>query len=263
MVGSANPTTITIVMTVNNMNYLTAEDVVALHYALVKDFAVQRDPISPAGPRDINLLHSALGRPRTALGANEKYNRIETKAAALLNSLIMNHPFHNGNKRTALVSMLVFLDKNSRRLIADDDDILNFIILVASRESPYNASADEVIDAMAEWLRKHLAPVRNEPSSMPIKDFIQSCISAGAVCRSRGKGGGWIIMGPHKRSKGSIKLSGSTNRLDGSAIKRYLQRLGLSEGTAGILVDEFQEGLDPNQKIIRDYRTVLKRLAYR
>lgn len=98
---------------------------------------------------------------------------------------------------------------------------------------------------------------------MPINDFIQSCTSAGATCRSRGHGGGWVIKGSHKGSKGSIKISGSTRKLDGPAIKRYLQILGLSEGIAGIRIDEFQEGLDPNQKIIRGYRTVLKRLAYR
>ena len=112
------------------------------------------------------------------------------------------------------------------------------------------------------WIKKYIQPIMSEPSSMAINDFIKSCVSAGARCKKRSKNGGWNIQGPLRTSKGSVIISGSTRKLDGSAIKRYLQKLGLSEGIAGIHVDEFQEGLDSNQKIIRDYRTVLKRLAH-
>ncbi|OGQ50774.1 MAG: hypothetical protein A3J24_01485 [Deltaproteobacteria bacterium RIFCSPLOWO2_02_FULL_53_8] len=243
-------------------HYLTIDEVLDLHNALVKDFESAGDPISPAGPRDKTLLSSALSRPKTSLGDKEKYSRIEEKAVALLHSLIMNHPFYNGNKRTALVSMLVFLDKNGRSLKVKDDEIFNFILSIASRSFPYDASPDKIVDNMVLWIKEYIQPIRSAPSSMAINDFIKSCVSAGAKCKQRSKNGGWNIQGPSRTSKGAVMISGSTRKLDGSAIKRYLQKLGLSEGLAGIHVDEFQEGLDSNQKIIRDYRTVLKRLAH-
>jgi len=220
------------------------------------------DPISPSGPRDETLLHSALGRPRTSLGSKEKYTHIAEKAAALLHSLIMNHPFHNGNKRTALVSMLVFLDKNGRKLIVKDDVIFHFIVAIASKEPPYDGSPDEIIKNMVVWIKEYINPIKSTPSSMAINEFIKSCESAGAKCLHRGHGGGWVVHGLPSTGKGIVMLSGSTKKLDGPAIKRYLQKLGLSEGLAGIHFEEFQDGLDPNQKIIRNYRTVLKRLAY-
>ncbi len=243
-------------------HYLTIDEVLILHNALVKDFERSGDPISPAGPRDIALLQSALSRPRTSLGAKEKYSSVEEKASALLHSLIMNHPFYNGNKRTALVSMLVFLDKNDRAIRVNDDEIFDFILSIAGRKSPYDGTPDSIVDKIVLWVRRYIQAIRIAPSSMSINDFIKSCESAGARCRQRSKGGCWTIQGPLGTGKAVVKISGSTNKLDGPAIKRYLQKLGLSEGLAGIHVDEFQEGLDSNQKIIRDYRTVLKRLAH-
>lgn len=243
-------------------HYLTIDDVLNLHYALVQDFEGAGDPISPAGLRDKALLQSALSRPTTSLGSKEKYGGVEEKAAALLHSLIMNHPFCNGNKRTALVSMLVFLDKNNRALNVRDDEIFNFILSIASRSSPYDGTPDKIVDNMILWVKKYIQHIKSAPSSMSINDFIKSCTSAGARCTKRGQDGGWNIQGPLKTSKGLVSISGSTKKLDGPAIKRYLQKLGLSKGLAGIHIDEFQNGLASSQKIIRNYRTVLKRLAY-
>src|ERR1700741_1391270 len=96
---------------------LSADDILALHYQLVDFFKKTEDPIDPAGPRDLNLLASAVGRPQTSLGHEEKYPTLLLKAAALFHSLVKNHAFHNGNKRTGLMATLTFLDRNNRRLI--------------------------------------------------------------------------------------------------------------------------------------------------
>ena len=88
------------------LRWLNEDEVRGIHFELVNDFFSSPDPIEPPGVRSEQLLASAVFRPKTALGQTLKYTTVETCAAALLHSIIQDHPFHNGNKRTALVSTL-------------------------------------------------------------------------------------------------------------------------------------------------------------
>ena len=111
--------------------WLGVEEVLKIHDALVVDFARSGDPIAPPGVRNRHLVESAVFRPQTGLDGIFKYPTVETSAAALLCSLINNHPFHNGNKRTALVSMLAFLDENGLVLTCSADELFQFVFLIA------------------------------------------------------------------------------------------------------------------------------------
>ena len=91
---------------------LNVEEVLRIHDILVEDFLASNDPISPAGVRSEQLLESAVSRQWTGLGQILKYPTPVESAATLLYGICGDHPFHNGNKRTALVSMLAHLDKN-------------------------------------------------------------------------------------------------------------------------------------------------------
>lgn len=113
------------------LRWLTADEVTAIHDALVADFARSCDPIDPPGVRDKNLIESAVFRPHTGLGGILKYPTVESSAAALLCALIHDHPFHNGNKRTALVATLVFLDENGLVLTCNEDEVFRFVLLIA------------------------------------------------------------------------------------------------------------------------------------
>ncbi len=84
-----------------------------LHDYLVSLLWPGAEPVAPGEYRDLNLLSSAAARPiQTAFGA-EIYDSIFKKAAALFHSLIANHPFHNGNKRTAVIAVSHFLLANN------------------------------------------------------------------------------------------------------------------------------------------------------
>ena len=113
------------------LRWLTVDEITTLHDALVADFARSRDPIDPPGVRDDNLIASAVFRPQTGIGEVLKYPTVDTSAAALLCALIHDHPFYNGNKRTALVAMLVFLDENGLVLTCNQDEVFRFVLLVA------------------------------------------------------------------------------------------------------------------------------------
>lgn len=137
------------------IRYLTVDEVSEIHFSLAEDFALQRDPIYPAGVKSRELLESAIYRPMTANGDELKYPTIEMASAALIHSIINNHPFHNGNKRTGLVSMLAMLDENGLLLECDESDLFLNVVKIAKHaitdSHPYERNDREVL-AIAEWL---------------------------------------------------------------------------------------------------------------
>jgi death-on-curing protein len=85
-----------------------------------------------AGPvRDIGLLDSAVGRPRSSVFGQDAYPAIELKAAALLHSLCCNHALVDGNKRLAWLAAVVFLDVNGHVVEMADDDAFALVMEVA------------------------------------------------------------------------------------------------------------------------------------
>ncbi|SPK71025.1 conserved protein of unknown function [Cupriavidus taiwanensis] len=108
----------------NTIRTISSEEVLSIHEQLAFDMASSGDAISPAGVKSEGLLHSAVGRQTTGFGDKLKYSTVEANAATLCYGICCNHPFHNGNKRTALVSMLSHLDRNDRTFdssVSQDD----------------------------------------------------------------------------------------------------------------------------------------------
>lgn len=123
------------------MNYLTLEDVYAIH---------QRMIIVGGGRGDIHdftLLHSAVERPKATFGGQELYPTIWSKAAALLHSLVKNHPFDDGNKRTAYYSTKRFLYLNGYFLQGSKKEVVPFMVSVDIK----NFS----LETIAAWLKSH------------------------------------------------------------------------------------------------------------
>ena len=135
------------------IKYLTGDDVRAIHEQLVSYFADHSDPIEPPGVRNDNLLESAIERPKTALGDVRKYPTVEMAGAALLHSLVHNHPFHNGNKRTGLVSMLAFLDLNRLLITCDEDELFKTVLRIAQHAIATGAQLpDREVAYISEWI---------------------------------------------------------------------------------------------------------------
>lgn len=243
------------------VHYLEINDLLGIHFALVEMFAKDNDPIYPPGPKDKGLLESATHRPRTALGQSEKYPSIRAKAAALFHSMVKNHPFHNGNKRTALVSLLVFLDKNGFLIDASDDDLFTFVINTAKTTRPESGSgtSDKEVATIENWIRTYSIRATTNTRDMRTSEFLRAIELAGGHYRESANGSCWTVWGLNK--DGSVTISKSSKKLGGNVVKKYLQKIGLSYGRTGISFDEFEEGLDPNQLLIRNFRNVLKRLA--
>ncbi len=121
--------------------YLTIDDVLYMHEEQLRLFG------GAPGVRDEGLILSALLRPQTGY-----YRDLIEEAAALWESLAMNHGFVDGNKRVAFASLVVFLEANGVTLTASPDDVTAFIY----SHLEAGTFRKDVLDA---WLRQHTAPV--------------------------------------------------------------------------------------------------------
>ncbi len=127
------------------MKYLTAEQVLFVHSRIIDETG------GAHGVRDIGLLQSAVSRPQATFGGDDLYPDMISKAAALMESLARNHPFLDGNKRTAITATGVFLAKNGLRLVASQEELERFALNMAVKKN----TSDEA----AAWLIKHVIPV--------------------------------------------------------------------------------------------------------
>lgn len=109
------------------LEYLDLEDVLALATRLLGN---------PPPVRDMGLLASAVARPRAGVFGQDAYPDIWTKAAALLQSIVGNHPLVDGNKRLGWLATAVFLHLNGAPVEwARNDDIYDLVIRVAGGEA--------------------------------------------------------------------------------------------------------------------------------
>nr|WP_202420100.1 type II toxin-antitoxin system death-on-curing family toxin [Actinomadura rayongensis] len=82
--------------------------------------------------RDVGLVQSAAARPQTVAFGQPAYATIEEKTAALLHSIICNHPFVDGNKRTGWAAAEITLVANGHRSDLSDDEAFDLVLRIAT-----------------------------------------------------------------------------------------------------------------------------------
>jgi len=130
------------------LKYLTRRQVLTIHQRAIERFG------GTLGIRDEHLLDSAIQRPRATFEQKDLYPDLFTKAAALGHSLILNHPFIDGNKRTAYQSMRAFLKINGADVTAAADEIVAFALDIEAK----NLEVEDI----ANWLRAHVKKLGGE-----------------------------------------------------------------------------------------------------
>lgn len=106
------------------VEYLEVDDLVGLAVALLGD---------PPPVRDLGLLGAAVARPRATAFGEDAYPDLWHKAAALLHSIVKNHPMVDGNKRLGWVACAVFLDLNGiDPTTASNEDVYDLVMNVAA-----------------------------------------------------------------------------------------------------------------------------------
>jgi death on curing protein len=122
------------------IRYLTLAEVIELHRAILEQVA------GSGGIRDLGALESAIAQPRMTFGGEELYPTIIEKASALGFSIVMNHPFVDGNKRAGHAAMETFLVLNRLEIKAAVDEQERVILALAAGELER--------DAFTKWLQQ-------------------------------------------------------------------------------------------------------------
>ncbi len=126
------------------IRYLNLDQVLQLHSRILQTSG------GTQGIRDQGLLESAIAQPQMTFGGEDLYPSIIEKASALGFSIIMNHPFLDGNKRVGHASMEIFLILNGWEINANIDEQENIILGVAK------GSVNR--EQFTRWLKTHIQP---------------------------------------------------------------------------------------------------------
>lgn len=122
--------------------YLSVEQVLALHGLQVRRYG------GGSGLRDRGALEAAVGRPAATFGGEDLYEDLAAKAAALMHSLVLNHPFVDGNKRVGAHAALLFIDLNGAEVATTSDELVQVTLAVAEGRLR--------VEALAIWFRQRL-----------------------------------------------------------------------------------------------------------
>jgi death-on-curing protein len=129
------------------MRYLTIPEVLFIHFQMIERFGGTHGVLNLGG------LESAVARPQATIKGDDLYASVLEKAAVLLHSLVLNHPFQDGNKRTALTALGLFLHYNGMVLEGSRTDAENFFVNVADTHVE--------VETIVDWLQSHARSINN------------------------------------------------------------------------------------------------------
>jgi len=124
-----------------NYKHVSLEEILRLHFQVIEDFGGSH------GVRDESRLKSVAQAPGQIVFGEEQYPSLYKKAAVYLRNIIGDHPFGDGNKRTALTVCGIFLARNGITLTANPKDLEIFTVNIATHHLK--------IDEIAKWLDVH------------------------------------------------------------------------------------------------------------
>jgi death-on-curing family protein len=269
---------------------LSVEEVLQIHDILVEDFAGSPDPIYPPGVKSLDLLSSAVSRQFTSLGGRLKYPDVIPNAATLTYGLCCDHPFHNGNKRTALVALLVHLDRNKLTLHdTRQKDLFDMIINVADHsiglppESTRRGRtlrqrrrrADDEVSALATWIEKRAEKVTRGEKPVTYRE-LRKILEAFGYSLQNPKGNRIdivkqesVTVGIFRRTQvirlkhiGSIPYPGDHQEVGLRILKDVRRNCRLTEED-GYDTEAFYNQAAVIDAFVNRYRTILRRLARR
>ncbi|MBI2409654.1 type II toxin-antitoxin system death-on-curing family toxin [Candidatus Kaiserbacteria bacterium] len=132
---------------------ITLAEVEFTAFTLAKELMAYSEPIPDFGTRFPNILESCLNTPFTKFSRKHLYRGLIGKASILFYLMIKNHPFQNGNKRIAIMTLLVFLSNNNKWLAMSQHNLYNFAVGIARSKS---SSRENVLQNIHNTIEKYL-----------------------------------------------------------------------------------------------------------
>jgi death-on-curing protein len=129
-----------------SLKYLSEAELIAINEEMVAKYGGLH------GVRDLNFVRLAIGRPQMSAGLEDAYKTVFEKAAAMFHSVINNHPFFDGNKRTSLFSAVLFLEYNGWQVNFSRNDGVKFTLQAHN--------GDWSIEKIASWFKEHSKKIK-------------------------------------------------------------------------------------------------------
>ncbi len=267
-------------------------DVLAAHFLMIDYFAEKNYGIGGVGPRSLDLLHSALSRQFTALGGIRKWNGLYEISATLMFGLIMNHPFHDANKRTALLATLSLLSRKRRVVDLPQKRLDSLVVAIAAnqlqryfeRDARYQErlqlisgpnDTDGKVRIIADFLRRNTRARDDSARTVTYSDLNRVLRRHGYELRNPNgnyinvmriepsKPGGFLGIGARPERAvflAQIGFPGWKDQVHKAALKRVREATNLTSQN-GCDTKVFFEDAEPLAVLISEYAEPLKRLA--
>lgn len=241
---------------------LTEGDVMQIRSRLACTLVGAIDAFGQVEPIHPERLSSAVDRQTAGFAGKRKYTTVQEIGATLFYGIAMNHAFENGNKRTALVTLLVFLNRNKRIVVnTDESELFDLVAKTAAHELPIsspasNRSEDEV-RYLASWLREKTRTIELGDRSVEFPELRRLLLELGCEFEKPLKN--FIKI---RRGRQSSRIGYPRDRFTVSVpdIKKLRRDLGLDE-VHGIDSGAFYD-LDARvDSFVNQYRNLLRRLA--
>lgn len=235
------------------------------------------------GVRDMNLMISALGRQVVSFDGRVKYSQPLDICATLFFGLVKNHAFTDGNKRTALLTLLYQLDQYGYCPSAPQKEFEKLVVAVASNTLPLKYEklwkhtpqkqqtdiTDHSVYVISALLRRMTKRKDNTfHLDIPTRDFVYaikkidgcSCMIEGSKiklqrCIKRKK---WIFQTTYETKNFSVSYRGDTRPIKAGTMREALEQLELYDQFPDY--QSFIEGVDPRYMLIQQFEAPLRRL---
>lgn len=258
-------------------------DVLRAHFLIADYFYGEGYGIGGVGPRDPNLLHSAVYRQFTGFGGDDKWETSYERCATLIFGLVKDHPFHDANKRTALLVLLYFLTRTNRAPTIGQKELEDFIVDIADdklrqyrRLKALELKTDDPeIRFIADYLRRHSRMLDKRYYTITYREL-----------DIRLRDFGFCLNNPHKNVIDVCRIEKSRSILKfGRVVTEHVKvaQIGfpgwkrqVGKGAIatvrketrlvpekGFDSDSFYRGTDPLYSLIAVYSKPLERLAHR
>lgn len=249
---------------------LSYNDVLTVHFVLSDMFYGIGSGIGGIGPKSLDMLISAISRQYVSFSGVEKWTRPEELAATLLYGIVLNHPFHDANKRTAFLSALLLLGRFKITIRVTEKQFEDFIVSVAEKSfrklEKFKRSFADQDDSDVRYIAHH---IRLSTRQSDRNDYVVTYRELNTILRRFG----FEFSNPHANTIDVVKMSsrervcnigchGLSRQVAKPVIKYVRQETGL-DFLSGCDSGAFFKGEEPINNLLAKYYEPLERLAYR
>lgn len=239
--------------------HLNCEDVLDAHYLICDHFLRLGEGIAGFGPKDFGLLSSAVSRQLASAGGSFVYDDFWDIASSLIFGLINDHPFHDGNKRTAFLSSVFFMMEHGFTPAVDISAVEDFTVEIADYKRAHGRHME--VSEIAPRFKTMFRRQDNRMSYIVTFNELQGLLKTHG-CSIGNPSGNFINVYVGEQWVSQIGFPGWSKEVSRNAISTVRKSTGLLPEN-GVDAQVFFKGADPLSILIGEYEEPLKRLAYR